>query len=119
MVVSWTVAPRQLYAAHRNRCKLVDVLQISEGALLCSNASVSAREPVHRTHFFAGASPREAYDVVVDFAAYPRLFPDIKTTRVITAGPPVFRVEFGLQMVLPVRYVLDLTCDPQAPSVDW
>ncbi len=31
----------------------------------------------------------------------------------------VTRVEFRAQVVLPVRYVLDLACDPAARAVDW
>jgi ribosome-associated toxin RatA of RatAB toxin-antitoxin module len=80
---------------------------------------MNPREPVHRSYFVAGAEPREVYDVVVDFPAYPRLFPDLKESRVISAQPPLFRVEFRAQIVLPVRYVLELTCDPAVPSIDW
>jgi ribosome-associated toxin RatA of RatAB toxin-antitoxin module len=80
---------------------------------------MGTREPVHRSHFIPQSAPREVYDVVVDFPAYPRLFPDLKASRVISAEPPLFRVEFRAQVVLPVRYVLDLTCDPAAPSIDW
>jgi ribosome-associated toxin RatA of RatAB toxin-antitoxin module len=67
----------------------------------------------------AHASPRDVYDIVVDFPAYPRLFPELKEARVVSSTPPVIRVEFRAQMVLPVRYVLDLTCVPEVPSVDW
>jgi ribosome-associated toxin RatA of RatAB toxin-antitoxin module len=81
------------------------------------------REPVQRSHFIARATPREVYEIVVDFPAYPRLFPEIKDARVLAPGPAgqpnVVRVEFRAQMVLPVRYVLDLTCLPDIPSVDW
>lgn len=80
---------------------------------------MSSREPVHRSHFFAQVLPRELYDVVVDFAAYPRLFPELKSARVVSATPPVVRVEYRAQMVMPVRYVLDHTCLPDVPSVDW
>jgi ribosome-associated toxin RatA of RatAB toxin-antitoxin module len=89
------------------------------------------REPVHRSHFIARATPKEVYDIVVDFPAYPRLFPEIKEGRVLAPSPSapilpvppgqpkVTRVEFRAQIVLPVRYVLDLTCLPDIPSVDW
>jgi ribosome-associated toxin RatA of RatAB toxin-antitoxin module len=80
---------------------------------------MSAREPVHRRHFIAGAHPREVYDVVVDFPAYPRLFPEIKEARVLRTEGEVARVEFRAQIVIPIRYVLDLTCRPDAPAVDW
>ena len=80
---------------------------------------MSAREPVHRSHLVTSATPREVYDIVVDFAASPRLFPELKGARVVSTQGSVVRVEFRAQMVLPVRYVLDLTCQPDVPSVDW
>jgi ribosome-associated toxin RatA of RatAB toxin-antitoxin module len=80
---------------------------------------MTPREPVQRSHFIAQATPSEVYQIVVDFPAYPRLFPELNGARVLSSTPPVFRVEFRTQMVLPVRYVLDLTCAPEVPSVDW
>ena len=80
---------------------------------------MSAREPVHRTHLVARTAPAEAYAVVTDFAAYPRLFPEIKQTRVVSTTGHVVRVEFRSEVVIAVRYVLDLACDPAALTVDW
>ena len=80
---------------------------------------MSAREPVHRTHFVARATPAEAYAVVTDFPAYPRLFPEFKAARVVSTTGNVFRVEFRAEVVIAVRYVLDLTCDAAALTVDW
>ena len=80
---------------------------------------MSAREPVHRTHTVARATPAEVYAVVVDFAAYPRLFPEIKQTRIVSTNGNVVRVDFRAEAVISVRYVLDLTCDPAALKVDW
>jgi ribosome-associated toxin RatA of RatAB toxin-antitoxin module len=80
---------------------------------------MSVREPVHRSQLVTPATPREVYDIVVDFPAYPRLFPELKGARVVSTQASVVRVEFRAQMVLPVRYVLDLTCLPDVPSVDW
>ena len=77
------------------------------------------REPVVRRHRIAGAAPRDVYDVVVDFPAYPRLFSELKETRVLSVQGEVTRVEFRAQVVVAVRYVLDLTCRPDALSVDW
>jgi ribosome-associated toxin RatA of RatAB toxin-antitoxin module len=78
-----------------------------------------ARAPVERTHLVRGAAPREVYDVVVDFEAYPRLFPELKAARVLDRRPPIVRVEFRAEVVLSMRYVLDLRCDPDALAVDW
>jgi ribosome-associated toxin RatA of RatAB toxin-antitoxin module len=80
---------------------------------------MSAREPVHRTHLVARAMPAEIYAVVTDFAAYPRLFPEIKQTRIVSTNGNVVRVDFRAEAVISVRYVLDLTCDPAALTVDW
>jgi ribosome-associated toxin RatA of RatAB toxin-antitoxin module len=81
--------------------------------------SSDPREPVRRRHRIVNATPREAYDVVVDFPAYPRLFPEFKEVRVLPAAGSSMRVEFKAQVVLAVRYVLDLVCKPDVPSVDW
>ena len=80
---------------------------------------MSVREPVHRTHFVARATPAELYAVVIDFAAYPRLFPEIKQARVVSTTGNVVRVEFRAEAVIAVRYVLDLTCDPATLTVNW
>jgi ribosome-associated toxin RatA of RatAB toxin-antitoxin module len=75
--------------------------------------------PVRRTHQVPGAQPRDIYDVVTDFPAYPRIFPEMKSARVLAVEGIRHRVEFRLEQVVTVRYVLDLVCDPQALSVDW
>ncbi len=85
---------------------------------------MSGREPVERRHLIARSTPAELYAVVTDFPSYPRLFPEMKAVRVLSgaeapAAGGTARVEFRLQIVLPVRYVLDLTCDPKARAIDW
>ncbi len=86
---------------------------------------MDSREPVRRRQHLPRATPRDVYDVVVDFPSYPRLFPELKEARVLSATGAVMRVEFRAHMVLPIRYVLDLSCvgapaDPAAPlTVDW
>jgi ribosome-associated toxin RatA of RatAB toxin-antitoxin module len=85
---------------------------------------MSSREPVNRRHHVPRATPREVYDVVADFPAYPRLFPELKEARVVSRAGDVSRVEFRAHMVLPIRYVLDLTCAGGGASgapltVDW
>jgi ribosome-associated toxin RatA of RatAB toxin-antitoxin module len=76
-------------------------------------------EPVRRSHFVPRATPADVYAVVTDFAAYPRLFPEFTSTRVLETAAPRVRVEFNVQVVMPARYVLDLVCDPAATTVDW
>jgi ribosome-associated toxin RatA of RatAB toxin-antitoxin module len=85
---------------------------------------MESREPVRRRQHVPRATPREVYDVVVDFPAYPRLFPELKGARVVSTTGKVVRVEFRAHMVLPVRYVVDLTCSGAAPdggplTVEW
>jgi ribosome-associated toxin RatA of RatAB toxin-antitoxin module len=80
---------------------------------------MNARAPVERSYLARGSDPREVYDVVVDFEAYPSLFPELKAVRVLDRGPSIVRVEFRAEVVLAVRYVLDLRCDPDALTVDW
>jgi ribosome-associated toxin RatA of RatAB toxin-antitoxin module len=85
---------------------------------------MSERAPVERRHVVAGATPAQLYDVVSDFPSYPHLFPEMKATRVLSGAEApraggTIRVEFRLQIVLPVRYVLDIVCDPAAHTLDW
>ena len=82
------------------------------------------RAPVEKRHLVPRATPAEVYAVVTDFTAYPRLFSEMKAVRVISgaeaaAAGGTTRVEFRLQVVLPVRYVLDMVCDPVAHTLDW
>ena len=76
-------------------------------------------KPVRHSAFMAGASPAEVFAVVVDFPAYPRLFPEIKQARVLQTEAGRVRAEFRGNLLLPYRYVLDLDCDAQAGTVMW
>jgi len=76
-------------------------------------------KPVRHSAFMAGVSPAEVFAVVVDFSAYPRLFPEIKQARVLRSEAGKVRAEFRGNLVLPFRYVLDLDCDAQAGTVKW
>ena len=76
-------------------------------------------KPVRHSALMAGASPAEVFAVVVDFPAYPRLFPEIKHARVLRSEAGRVRAEFRGNLVLPFRYVLDLDCDAQAGTVTW
>jgi ribosome-associated toxin RatA of RatAB toxin-antitoxin module len=67
----------------------------------------------------AGLSPAQVYAVVVDFPAYPRLFPEIKQSKVLGDHGHKVRVEFRGNVVVAFRYVLELDCDAQAGSVTW
>lgn len=80
---------------------------------------MDAPEPVSRREYFKDLSPREIYDVLVDFPTYPQLFKEMKTVTVKEDAPPRKRVEFRAEVVLSIRYVLDLVCDPVTFAIDW
>jgi uncharacterized membrane protein len=67
----------------------------------------------------AGLAPADLFAVVTDFESYPRLFKEVKTVKVLSADGNRRRVEFRLEMVIAIRYVLDLICDAAAGTVDW
>jgi uncharacterized membrane protein len=77
--------------------------------------------PVTRRQYFRDLTPGELYAVVTDFPAYPRLFKELKSVKVVNQEPDArrFRVEFRAEVVLSVRYVLDLVCTPETFAVDW
>ena len=75
--------------------------------------------PVRKIAVLRGVAPQAVYAVVVDFPAYPRLFPEIKAARVLSTDGKRVRAEFRGNIVVPFRYVLDLDCDPVALTVDW
>jgi ribosome-associated toxin RatA of RatAB toxin-antitoxin module len=80
---------------------------------------MESRAPVERTHVVRGVAPRQVYDLITDFEGYPRLFPELKAARIVERRPPVVRVEFRAEVVLKVRYVLDVVCDPEGLTIDW
>src|SRR5438105_2049849 len=72
---------------------------------------------VERSHFVAGAKPRELYDIVTDYDHYPRFFPDFTAARVIARDGDHVRVEFRAKMVKEVRYTLDITHTPEGEQI--
>jgi ribosome-associated toxin RatA of RatAB toxin-antitoxin module len=80
---------------------------------------VSSEPSVSRSHVVRDASPDDLYAIVSDFPAYPRLFPETKVVTIVQRAGKRVRVEFRLQLVVAVRYVLDLVCDPDARTIDW
>jgi len=79
----------------------------------------TALEPVRRSQTFAGLPPRLLYDVVVDFEAYPTFFKEIQLAKVLSRQEGVVRADFKVPLMLPVRYVLDLVCNPENLTVKW
>ncbi|HJZ84105.1 MAG TPA: SRPBCC family protein [Polyangia bacterium] len=64
---------------------------------------------VQRTHFIAGATPRELFDIVTDYEHYPNFFPEFTRVRVLAREGAQLRVEFRAKMVKEVRYTLAIT----------
>lgn len=79
----------------------------------------TALEPVRRTQVFAKTAPRAVFDTVVDFEAYPRFFKEIQAAKVLSRQGSVVRADFKVPLMLPVRYVLDLDCNPETLSITW
>jgi uncharacterized membrane protein len=66
-----------------------------------------------------GLAPADVFGVVTDFPTYPRLFKEMKSVTVLSRDGNRQRVEFRLEMVIAIRYVLDLVCNAAAGTVDW
>ncbi|MDX2020557.1 MAG: SRPBCC family protein [Deltaproteobacteria bacterium] len=79
----------------------------------------TALEPVRRSQTFVGVQPRSVFDVVADFESYPRFFKEIQGAKVVSRQGSVVRADFKVPLMLPVRYVLDLKCDPESLAISW
>ncbi len=76
-------------------------------------------ETLLREYTIDGIGPRAVYDVVTDYACYPRIFPDFTGCKVVGGEGRVQRVEFRARVVVEVRYVLDITHDPEKLTTSW
>ncbi len=74
---------------------------------------------VNRETVIAGATPRELYDVVVDYESYPRFFKDF--TRCVVRGRKgaVWTVGFFARVVKGVSYTLAIEHDEEALTTRW
>jgi len=80
---------------------------------------MAAIPPVRIDRLWQGLAPSTGFAVVTDFEQYPSLFPEITAVKILDATPEKKRVEFTLTLLVPLRYVLDLTCDAAANRVTW
>lgn len=78
-----------------------------------------AIESIQREYVVRGATPREVYDVVTDYACYPRVFPDFTGCKVLARDGGRQRVEFVAKIVVEVRYVLDIVHDEEKLTTSW
>jgi ribosome-associated toxin RatA of RatAB toxin-antitoxin module len=76
-------------------------------------------ETITREHVIRGVGPRAVYDVVVDYACYPRIFPEFSGVRVLVEDGPRRLVEFRAKVVVELRYVLDIVHDDRALRTRW
>jgi len=78
-----------------------------------------ALETITREHTIRGVAPRAVYDIVTDYACYPRIFPEFTGCRVVSEKDLMKRVEFRARIVVEVRYVLDIAHDPETLTTKW
>lgn len=78
-----------------------------------------ALETITREHVIRGVAPRAVYDIVTDYACYPRIFPEFTGCRVISETGDTKRVEFRARVVVEVRYVLDIVHDVEKTTTRW
>jgi ribosome-associated toxin RatA of RatAB toxin-antitoxin module len=76
-------------------------------------------ETIAREHVISGLSPKDLYEVVTDYACYPRIFPEFTGCKVLADDGRVVRVEFRARVVVEVRYVLEIVKDAQAFTTEW
>ena len=78
-----------------------------------------ALETVEREYLIRGIPPRSVYDVVTDYACYPRVFPEITGARVLVDEGERKQVEFRARVLVGARYVLDIRHDPEHLATRW
>jgi hypothetical protein len=78
-----------------------------------------ALETITREHVIRGVAPRPVYDIVTDYACYPRIFPEFTGCRVLSEDGALKRVEFRARVVVEVRYVLDIVHDVEKTTTRW
>jgi ribosome-associated toxin RatA of RatAB toxin-antitoxin module len=78
-----------------------------------------ALETIEREHTIHGVHPRAVYDIVTDYACYPRIFPEFTSCRVVEQRGATRRVEFRARVIVEVRYVIDIVHEPAQLSTRW
>lgn len=78
-----------------------------------------ALETIMREHVIKGVRPRAVYDIVTDYACYPRIFPEFTGASVVSENGTHKEVEFRARVVVEVRYVIDIAHDPEKLSTRW
>ena len=78
-----------------------------------------ALETIAREYKIQGIRPRAVYEIVTDYACYPRIFPEFTGCRVLSDTGAVKRVEFRARVVVEVRYVIDIAHISEGLTTEW
>tara|TARA_R110002072_G_scaffold44553_3_gene124547 strand:+ start:945 stop:1394 length:450 start_codon:yes stop_codon:yes gene_type:complete len=74
---------------------------------------------VTRETVIAGATPRELYDVVVDYESYPRFFEDFTRCVIKERQGSTQTVEFFARVIKEVSYTLKIEHDEEQLTTRW
>lgn len=66
-----------------------------------------------------GVTPKELYDVVVDYESYPRYFKDFTRCIVHAKDGDTWTVEFRAKVIKEVAYTLKIVHDPEKLTTSW
>jgi hypothetical protein len=78
-----------------------------------------ALETITREHTIRGVAPRAVYDIVTDYACYPRIFPEFTSVRVVSEQGATRHVEFRAKLMVDVRYTIAIVHDAEKLSTRW
>lgn len=77
-------------------------------------------EPVRKTHHIANATPRQVYDIVLDYEAYPKFFPEFENVMILDREEKAQIVEFTAKYSgKKVEYTLRIEHDEEALKTSW
>lgn len=74
---------------------------------------------VTRNTTVPGCTPRELFDVVVDYESYPRYFTDFTGVRILSKEGETWTVEFKAKVVLEISYTLKIVHDQEKLTTRW
>jgi coenzyme Q-binding protein COQ10 len=77
-------------------------------------------EPVKKKHHIPNASPRQVYDIVVDYETYPKFFPEFVSVFILDQEESAQIVEFTARYSgKNVEYTLRIEHDEDALQTSW
>ena len=78
-----------------------------------------ALSTIEREYTIRGVAPAAVYAIATDYACYPRMFPEFSSCRVVQEEGTRKRVEFRAQVVVEVRYEVDIIHDVANLTTSW